>query len=195
MNKYLLFLSLIISLLGVLFFYSLSNGFFFHKNIGDRKETNLNISTISVISPLDISSWKKVSLHQDISVKIPSTNWFETVDGVYNYNFVEATGLRDPNFPNNSFKCVFYKDLEMSNTYDIVNEKTLSYTPSIKYLNVKWNDKVAEGLTRSIGSESNLYLVGTGLNAIYVECNVFKGVMSEEDKNILENILLTINSD
>ncbi len=144
------------------------------------------------IEKLDTSQWKHAQLHQNISVRIPS-EWTFGSDGIYNYDINSVTGERDPNFPNNSVKCVFYKDTTLRTKLDLVREAGINSNPTISTLDATWNAN-SEGL-RQTGQVVNLYVFDTGTEEIFTECNVFKGEWLSSDKNILENVLLTIETD
>ncbi len=143
------------------------------------------------IKPIDTSTWNRAQLHQNISVLIPNT-WTAGSDGIYNYDYTKATGIRDPNFPDNSFKCVFYKDEALRSKINIEEEeKTINTQPKLTYIAATWNEDNSDSL-RKLGEVVNLYTFKTETDEIFVECNIFKGVMLEVDRNILENSILTL---
>ena len=150
------------------------------------------IETTNVITRVDNSRWNRAQLHQDISVLIPQA-WGAGTDGVYNYDQTKTTGVRDPNFPENSFKCVFYKDSSLRSKIRIENEQTLNTMPKVTIINGKWNDKTQDTM-RQVDEAVKIYTYFDNNEEVYTECNVFKGELLADDKNILENIILTIQS-
>ncbi len=142
------------------------------------------------ITAVDTSMWERVQLHQNISVLIPNL-WSGGSDGIYNYDYTKVTGIRDPNFPDNSFKCVFYIDESLRSKIIIESEKILNTQPKITYITAKWNNDNGDSL-RKVGDLVNVYTFNNTSDEKYIECTVFKGVMLEDDKNKLENSILTL---
>ncbi len=160
--------------------------------------TNEEDDVVTIVPPeyvettpaIDAKSWELAELHQDISVLIPQ-EWSAGSDGVYNYDHLQVTGPRDPNFPDNSFKCVFYKDSNLSSKLDVKNEQVISSNPSVTLVDAIWNDSSDDSL-RKLGDDISIYTYKGTSDEVYVECNVFKGEIQTIDREILENIILTI---
>ncbi|OGC45122.1 hypothetical protein A2V49_04700 [candidate division WWE3 bacterium RBG_19FT_COMBO_34_6] len=144
------------------------------------------------IQKLDTTGWTPAQIHLDVQIVLPAT-WHETTDGIYNYDQTKVTGLRDPNFPDNSFKCVFLDAKGQDQFYEILKEEKISDNPQIKYLQIKWNENQEPTPARSPGEETQIYLVDSPTRSgIQIECVIFKGELTQSDRNILENVLYSI---
>ncbi len=147
-------------------------------------------SAVYTIKKMDTSGWKLAQLHQDITTRIPE-GWSSGTDGIYNYDYLSVTGIRDKNFPENSFKCVFYSDSTLRPNITINNVKILNSDPYITYNEATWEGEDL-GISRKHGEPFNFYSYIKDSREIYSECNVFKGSMSADDQAIFENIILAL---
>lgn len=161
------------------------------KNLSQSKVVDTQVFAPAQNTSTNAPKWKSVQLHQDINIMIPQ-EWSAASDGVYNYDHIQATGIRDPNFPDNSFKCVFYKDEALRSKISIIQEQTLQTSPKVTYINAKWSDQNDENRLIKFGDVINLYTYLSNTEEIYIECFGFKGSMLAKDKSTLENIILSI---
>lgn len=68
----------------------------------------------------------------------------------------------------------------------------IAETPLINYLKIKWNSNVDEGPSQAPGEITNIYTVHvSNKDEVRVQCVTFKGEITSDFKEILEQILST----
>jgi len=125
----------------------------------------------------------------DITIKYPA-RWYPVSDGIYNYDYSKVNSLNDPDLPDNSFKCVFSPNIKTE--YSVLETTKIAETPLINYLKIKWNSNVDEGPSKAPGEITNIYTIHVnGKDEIRVQCIMFKGELTSDFKETLEQILST----